>query len=155
MSESDGSDWTTPPGEAIPVEEAAIIIAAFERRFRVCTEGRHPKVPTWVTFDPPDSRPASFREFSSESLSDDVPVLLYFEGRELRRTRMGDVRGYLAALQPWEDEDLYVFDAGVTWCIAFTHPQMGDQRLTIVAGTLPPRAGGSGAALIEPRHPKR
>jgi hypothetical protein len=55
------------------------------------------------------------------------------------------VRGYLAALQPWEDEDLYVFDASVTWCIALTHPQMGNERLLIVAGTFPPCSGGSGS----------
>jgi hypothetical protein len=137
MSKSDDCDWTPCPGEVIPVEEAAPITAAFERRFRVCTEGRHPKVPTWVTFDALSSRRASLRVLKTRSIPDDAPVFLYFEGRELRRTKMGDVRRYVAALEPWEDWDLYVFDASLAWCIALTHPQMGNQRLVIVAGTLP------------------
>jgi hypothetical protein len=68
-------------------------------------------------------------------------VLLYFEGRELRRTTMGDARHYIAALKPWEDSDLYLFDTSMSWCIAITHPQLGNQRLVIVAGAFPPNEG--------------
>lgn len=138
MSESDDSDWTPYPGEAVPADEAAFLVAAFERRFRVCTKDRHAKVPTWVVFAPSDSRRADVRVLSSGSIPDDAPVFLYQEGRTLRRTQLDDVRDYLAALMPWEDEDLYVFDASMTWCIALTHPQMGNERLVIVAGTFPP-----------------
>jgi hypothetical protein len=138
MAKSDDSDWTPCPGELIPTEEARRIIAAFERRFRVCTEGTNPRTRTWNTFDSSDSRRADHEAF--RAIGKDVPVFLYFERRELWRTTMGDVRSYLAALQPWEDVDLYVFDASMVWCIALTHPQMNNQRLVIVAGTLPSRA---------------
>ena len=69
-------------------------------------------------------------------VEDDAEVYLYFEGRELRRTSMRNVRRYVAALEPREDRDVYVFDASMDWCIAYTHPQMGEERLLIVVGTL-------------------
>jgi hypothetical protein len=135
MSESNNGDWTPCPGEVVSGEEAQRLVSSFERRFRVHTEGRHPKVPTWVTFDA-TSRRADLRMFASTRIEDEAEVFLYFEGRELRRTTMREVRQYVAALEPWEDWDLYVFDARMEWCIAYTHPQMGNERLVIVAGTL-------------------
>jgi hypothetical protein len=140
MPKSDDIEWTPFPGERVPQEETGPIVAAFERRFRVCTEGRDPQSRTWVTFDPSDSRRADRRAF--KVIAKDIPVLLYFEGRHLWRCKMGYVRRYLTALQPWEDEDLYVFDASLTWCIAFTHLQT-DGRVVIVAGTFPPPKAGS------------
>ena len=139
MPKSDKTEWTPCPGDAVPADKASNIVAAFESRFRVNTSGRHPKVPTWVAFDPSASRRATPRAFQSRSIADEAEVFLWFEGRELRRTTMGDVRRYLAALEPWEDWDLYVFDPALSWSIALTHPQMGNQRLVIVAGTFPPR----------------
>lgn len=136
MSESEESNWTPVPGEVLSKEEAAPIIAAFERRFRINTQGKHPKVPTWVAFDTSESRRANPDAFESTSIPNDTHVFLYFEGRELRRTKMADVRHYVASLEPWEDWDLYVFDARIAWCIALTHPQMGNERLVIVAGAV-------------------
>jgi hypothetical protein len=137
MTEPNDSDWTPCPGELIPPSEAAALLVAFEARFRVDAQTKHRKVPTWVAFDPADSRKANLRVFDSASVGDDASVFLYFEGRELRRTTMRDVQQYVLALEPWEDWDLYVFDPNLTWCIAYTHPQMGNERLVIVTGTFP------------------
>jgi len=135
---ADDDDWTPRPGEALPAEESAALQERFEGRFRVNTAGRHPKVPTWSTFDPADSRRAGPEAL--EALAAERGVLLLFagSGRELRRTTMGEVRRYVAALEPWEDDDLYVLDDTMTWCLALTHAQMGNERLIIVAGAFPP-----------------
>jgi hypothetical protein len=136
VPESNDGDWTPVPGEALSGEEAARIIASFEGRFRAVTEGKHPQIPTWVTFDSAASRRATVELFTSAPIEADAEVFLYFERRQIWRTTMGDVRRYVAALEPWEDWDLYVFDASIDWCIAYTHPQMGNERLAIAAGTL-------------------
>jgi hypothetical protein len=137
MRDIDDNEDSIAPGVIVPPEEAALLIAAFENRFRVHKEGRHPKTRTWVTFEPSNSRRMDRRAFGA--VAKDAPVLLYFEGGELRRAQMDDVCHYLDDQQPWEDWDLYVFDASMTWCIALTHPQIGG-RLVIVAGMFPPRA---------------
>jgi hypothetical protein len=137
MFTSDDNDWTPYPGEQILPEEARPIIAAFERRFRVCTEGTHPRTPTWNTFDSSDSRLADRSAFSAFGAK--APVFLHFGGDKLRRTTAEEVCRYLEAQQPWEDWDLYVFDDSMNWCVALTHPQMDNQRLVIVAGTVPQR----------------
>jgi len=131
--------WTPDPGSVVPPGEAISIIENFIKSFRVDDLSRHPSTPTWCLLPSSARRTtlSALRQLKS-AIASNKQVYFYFEGgRELRLTTVDEVSKFIHALQPWEGWDMYLFDATMKWCLAFTHRQMNNEMLVFQVGDLP------------------
>lgn len=124
------------PGSAITGEESDTVIKHFLQKYRINTQGRHPQIPTWVTF-PDDwfsaqqSIPNIFEEEQSiPSVFEDKWFVqydqLYFFNEygnpvKLYRASPQEIHLFFVKRQPWQDRDYYIFDDTYRWCITITH----------------------------------
>jgi hypothetical protein len=127
---------TSMPGLPVIADKANLIISNFLTHYRVNTEGKHPKIPTWVAF--PLSLQfinSSFEIFFSTIFLKLSEVYFYNEyGPQPKLYQFNPqlVQEFFEKRQPWEVRDYYIFDLTLGWCIAVTHDDevfiVGDLR---------------------------
>ncbi len=125
-------DMTPLPGTLLHSEQAVSIINAFRNTYRVRTEGREPAIPTWCTF--PEGVTVDEHILEHPALLKYQKLYFYKEnGSSLYEASLQQIQQYFQRRIPWAtNEDLYVFDAQLTWCIAFTHELMHGVAVILV-----------------------
>ncbi|HEX2623341.1 MAG TPA: hypothetical protein VHL11_24440 [Phototrophicaceae bacterium] len=114
---------TPYPGQLLSDEEGLPIIDAFKAKYR--RPHPHPKIPAWVTFE------SGIDVQVDEEIVDEAKFLnferLYFyaeRSKNIYEATPEQIQYFIIARHVWEEnDDVYVFNDTMDWCIAFTHEE--------------------------------
>lgn len=114
------------PGFAITGKEGNRIINNFLQKYRINTQGKIPRIPTWVTFSHSlFSAPMNIPSVFKSEWFVQYDQLYFFDEHgnpiKLYRASPQEIHLFFVKRQPWQDQDYYIFDDTYRWCIAITH----------------------------------
>ncbi|WP_156919344.1 hypothetical protein [Azovibrio restrictus] len=119
------------PGERLASYDSADLANRFFKKFRIADAKNMAR--TWTVFSPGLYVEEVGFDVLLDPFVDEQPCLyissdIRDSGICIHKARASEIRDYFKNLPPWEDQDWYIFDSSLEWCIAVTHELIGGAR---------------------------